>query len=67
MKIADFGLAKRVEGSGGPTQTGDILGTPSYMAPEQAGGTKGVGKPADVYPWRPCFRCGSRSRCRCGR
>jgi WD40 repeat protein/serine/threonine protein kinase len=60
-KITDFGLAKfvgnggpgeRVQGRGALTETGIILGTPSYMAPEQAGGAlKGrrVGRGVDVY------------------
>jgi tetratricopeptide (TPR) repeat protein len=49
-KIADFGLAKRAGADCGLTQTGDILGTPSYLAPEQAEGKPGaVGPAADVY------------------
>jgi ABC-type amino acid transport substrate-binding protein len=49
-KITDFGLAKRLEGETGHTRTGAILGTPSYMAPEQAGGKpQAVGPPADIY------------------
>jgi WD40 repeat protein len=54
LKITDFGLAKAVTGSEetaeSPTVTGAVLGTPSYMAPEQAEGrSRDVGPLADVY------------------
>jgi WD40 repeat protein len=48
-KITDFGLARRAEDETGLTATGVVLGTPSYMAPEQAEGQKDVGAAADVY------------------
>jgi serine/threonine-protein kinase len=49
-KITDFGLAKRLDADFAHTQTGAILGTPSYMAPEQAEGrSKDVGPATDVY------------------
>jgi WD40 repeat protein/tRNA A-37 threonylcarbamoyl transferase component Bud32 len=48
-KVADFGLAKRTALGEGVTQTGVILGTPSYIAPEQAAGKKDVGPAADIY------------------
>ncbi len=49
-KIADFGLAKLLDTDSQITGSGLILGTPSYMAPEQASGeAKGTGPSADIY------------------
>jgi serine/threonine-protein kinase len=49
-KITDFGLAKVLDAEHGHTHTGDILGTPSYMAPEQAAGrSREVGPATDVW------------------
>ena len=49
-KVADFGLAKLLNVESGLTRTDSVLGSPSYMAPEQAEGkTKDVGPAADVY------------------
>ncbi len=48
--VTDFGLAKRLHGDSGQTRTGAVLGTPSYMAPEQAAGrVKELGPTTDVY------------------
>jgi tetratricopeptide (TPR) repeat protein len=50
VKITDFGLARRLRDPSGLTRTGDILGTPSYMAPEQAAArADDLGPATDVY------------------
>jgi serine/threonine protein kinase/WD40 repeat protein len=67
-KITDFGLAKQLREEAGLTQTGAVMGTPSYMAPEQADSRlEAIGPATDVYALgavlyecltgRPPFRC----------
>jgi len=49
-RVSDFGLAKRLENEMTVTHTGAILGTPCYMSPEQAAGSRGdVGPTSDVW------------------
>ena len=49
-RVSDFGLAKQVSSDNELTTTGQILGTPSYMPPEQAlGKLEDVGRPSDIY------------------
>jgi len=57
-KVSDFGLAKQVRGLSQLTVTGQVLGTPSYMAPEQAAGkTDEVGPAADIYSLGALLYC----------
>jgi formylglycine-generating enzyme required for sulfatase activity/tRNA A-37 threonylcarbamoyl transferase component Bud32 len=68
-QVTDFGLAKRMKDDAGHTQTGVIVGTPSYMPPEQARSEKVLTTAVDVYSLgailyemltgRPPFRAGS--------
>ncbi|MEJ7595337.1 MAG: serine/threonine-protein kinase [Planctomycetaceae bacterium] len=55
-KVTDFGLAKLSEGDSGLTGTGQVLGTPSFMPPEQAGGGR-VGREADIYSLGAILYC----------
>ena len=57
-KITDFGLAKRLEEDSAQTASGSIMGTPSYMAPEQAGGKHStIGPQTDVYALGALLYC----------
>lgn len=47
--VADFGLAKRLDRDSSATQSGALLGSPSYMAPEQSKGVRAITTAADVY------------------
>lgn len=48
-RITDFGLAKRLEGDSELTVSGQVLGSPNFMAPEQAAGSRALTTRADIY------------------
>jgi serine/threonine protein kinase len=57
-KVTDFGLAKRLDEDSNLTGAGQVLGTPSYMPPEQAAGKLDlVGPPSDVYSLGAILYC----------
>lgn len=57
-RVTDFGLAKELKRDRGVTGTGQILGTPSYMPPEQASGKLGeIGPRSDVYSLGAVLYC----------
>ena len=57
-KVTDFGLAKKLEGDSGLTHTGQVMGTPSYMPPEQAEGrTESARWPTSIVWARSSTAC----------
>ncbi len=61
-KLCDFGLAKEIEGDSDLSRTGDVVGTPSYMAPEQARGSRDITASADIYGMGGVLYCALTGR-----
>jgi WD40 repeat protein len=50
VRLTDFGLAKKLDGSSDMTLTGQMVGSPNYLSPEQAAGKQAeIGPPSDIY------------------
>jgi serine/threonine protein kinase len=64
LKLCDFGVAKQLTGSDLHTRSGQVVGTPEYMAPEQAQGRRDeTGPRRTCTPWeRCCTRCSPAGR-----
>jgi WD40 repeat protein len=62
LKITDFGLAKQLDEQFDISRSGQLIGTPSYMAPEQAAGRKDVGPSVDVYALGTILYCALTGR-----
>jgi WD40 repeat protein/tRNA A-37 threonylcarbamoyl transferase component Bud32 len=62
LKIADFGLAKQLDEQFDISHSGQLIGTPSYMAPEQAAGRKDIGPSVDVYALGTMLYCALTGR-----
>ena len=54
VKISDFGLAKQMTADSGSSMTGEVIGTPSFMAPEQV-----IGRSADIGVWTDIYSIGA--------
>ncbi len=61
-KVSDFGLAKDLESEHQPSISGDIIGTPNYMAPEQAMQEDQIGHAVDIYALGAILYCALTGR-----
>jgi hypothetical protein len=62
LKLVDFGIARKVDARTRLTMSGSLLGTPGYMAPEQARGETQVGAAADIFALGAVLYCALTGR-----